>query len=136
MKTISEKVIVADLKNRQKNITVNDIKEIVADTGKQKNASAKARKINLVDEVKLCWDFIRDSISGCYPDYSLSSVLLIGAALTYLISPLDVIPDFVPLGGLLDDATAITIVIKLLYMELSKYKEWRKNSPKGALTGL
>tara|TARA_Y100001968_G_scaffold233665_1_gene216664 strand:- start:936 stop:1301 length:366 start_codon:yes stop_codon:yes gene_type:complete len=35
------------------------------------------------------------------------------AALTYLIMPLDVIPDFIPVAGFSDDLVALTAVISL-----------------------
>ena len=35
------------------------------------------------------------------------------AALTYLIMPLDLVPDFIPVGGFSDDLVALTAVISL-----------------------
>ena len=39
--------------------------------------------------------------------------LLIAGALGYLILPLDLIPDFIPVGGYADDAGALAAVIKM-----------------------
>lgn len=55
----------------------------------------------------------------------VGSVLIIG----YLASPVDLIPDGVPVLGLLDDAFIINIIIELCVdTELKKYRKWRKES--------
>jgi uncharacterized membrane protein YkvA (DUF1232 family) len=40
--------------------------------------------------------------------------LLIGALLAYLAMPIDVIPDFVPVAGQLDDAILVAVVLRSL----------------------
>lgn len=44
-------------------------------------------------------------------------------ALLYFISPVDVVPDTIPLAGLLDDAGVIAGVMSLLGSQLKPYKE-------------
>lgn len=56
----------------------------------------------------------------------VGSVLIIG----YLASPIDLIPDGVPVLGLIDDAFIINIIIELCVdTELKKYRKWRKERP-------
>lgn len=57
------------------------------------------------------WDKVSDIYNGFMSDEVPSSikVLLIGSLL-YLVLPVDVIPDFIPVGGLLDDAAVLTYV--------------------------
>jgi uncharacterized membrane protein YkvA (DUF1232 family) len=52
-------------------------------------------------------------------------MLLIVSALIYLVMPLDLIPDFVPLLGFTDDATVILFVLKQINSDLALYKEWK-----------
>jgi len=42
-------------------------------------------------------------------------------ALAYFISPIDVIPDYIPIIGLLDDAAVIAATVAYLSSELEKY---------------
>lgn len=44
-------------------------------------------------------------------------------ALLYFISPVDMVPDTIPLAGLLDDAGVVAGVISLLGSQLKPYKE-------------
>ena len=54
------------------------------------------------------------------------SLIIVG----YLASPIDLIPDGVPILGLLDDAFIINIIIELCVdNELKKYRAWRKTRP-------
>jgi uncharacterized membrane protein YkvA (DUF1232 family) len=48
--------------------------------------------------------------------------LTIAGALAYVVLPLDVIPDFIPGVGFLDDAFVLGWVIKNLAEELERYK--------------
>lgn len=71
--------------------------------------------------------FAKDAVSLYYfitdPAVSLA---LKGAgifALLYFISPVDVVPDTIPLAGLLDDAGVIAGVMSLLGSQLKPYKE-------------
>ncbi len=50
-----------------------------------------------------------------HPNTPLSSKMLLGLAIAYLLLPFDLIPDFIPLLGQLDD---LVIVPLLIYMAL------------------
>ena len=77
-------------------------------------------------DLVLLTDYVSDIIHGHYHNYNKSSIILALAGLIYVVSPLDVIPDFLPLG-FLDDITIITWAITNIAGELSKYSQW-KNS--------
>ena len=77
-------------------------------------------------DLVLLTDYVSDIIHGHYHNYNKSSIILALAGLIYVVSPLDVIPDFLPLG-FLDDITIITWAIARIAGELSKYSQW-KNS--------
>ena len=57
------------------------------------------------------------------------SLAIIVGALVYVISPIDLVPDVIPVLGLLDDAAIIAAAVKALHDEIKRYNEW-KNSEK------
>lgn len=69
---------------------------------------------------------VRDWMSGDYRDISKSTILIVVAALLYLVSPLDLVSDFIPLTGLVDDVTIIGFVFKQVSEDLEKYRIWKK----------
>ena len=54
------------------------------------------------------------------------------AALLYLVKGKDIIPDGVPLLGLVDDLAVVTAVIKLNEPEIEAYKSWKQAKDLGA----
>lgn len=64
---------------------------------------------------------------------SLKDKAIIVCALGYLISPLDVVPDAIPIAGLADDLTVLLYVLKKVWVDVpeevktkakEKLKEW------------
>lgn len=62
--------------------------------------------------------------AGDYRHIPVKSMLLITASILYFINPLDVLPDLVPIFGLVDDATLIGFVISSLRKDIDKFREW------------
>ena len=60
----------------------------------------------------------------CEAQWEVIADILAGAI--YLISPLDLVPDFVPNEGLLDDAAVISTVLYPLKEEIDSFREWEQ----------
>lgn len=76
------------------------------------------------DDLRLVGRYVSDIAHGRYRDYDTQALTLAVAAIAYAVSPLDLAPDFVPLG-LLDDATVFTWAIGQLGTELERFKVLR-----------
>lgn len=61
-----------------------------------------------------------------YRETPWRTILYATAALIYFVNPLDLIPDFIPMTGLLDDISIITFVISSIKTDLDKFKEWEE----------
>ncbi|MGE5628333.1 MAG: YkvA family protein [Solirubrobacterales bacterium] len=78
------------------------------------------------DKLQLLFSVTIDWIKGNYEKLPLGSMIAIFIAIIYFVSPIDIIPDFLP-AGLIDDAFIISLVTKQIASDLERYKTW-KNS--------
>jgi uncharacterized membrane protein YkvA (DUF1232 family) len=62
---------------------------------------------------------------GRYRHVSGKNIALAGLGLLYLVSPLDVLPDFLP-GGFFDDAAVIGFILKKIRSELVAFEIWEQ----------
>ena len=108
--------------------TEDDLENLKKD---RETAERKAMQLGeQVETFRLTWSLLQDYWSGEYRNIPWKLAASIGFAVTYLVSPLDIIPDFLPLLGFTDDAAVFALVISSFQSELDTYKEWKKNQPK------
>ncbi|MDE6483492.1 MAG: DUF1232 domain-containing protein [Rikenellaceae bacterium] len=79
------------------------------------------------DKLRLMVSYLNDVYRGYYTDYSIKHYVIVIAAIIYVVSPLDVVPDLLPVVGLTDDATIIGAVFISLKDELARYSKWRSS---------
>lgn len=77
------------------------------------------------------WDDLRTSIrlvrTWARRDYravSRSRIILVVAALLYLVSPIDAIVDAIPVLGLVDDAAVLAWALRQVRKELDVFRAW------------
>ena len=68
----------------------------------------------------LLWRMVRDSARGEFKA-PWRTIAAAAAALVYFINPLDLVPDFLPGVGLLDDATVVGLCLKMVRDDLKRY---------------
>lgn len=95
-----------------------------ATLGKVQNVSALA---NLLGDIGTVYDLIRDTVSGRYRGISKSTLALLAGGLAYLALPVDLVPDFIPVAGWLDDAAVLTWIFSQSAAEICKYKEYKSS---------
>ena len=81
--------------------------------------------VNLGGQVKLLVEMLSDWWRGSFAMPGTSIAAIVGA-LIYFLDPFDLVPDELPILGLLDDATVITGCIKLIQADLRRYAIWRR----------
>lgn len=79
------------------------------------------------EDMILLIDYITDVAKGNYTDYNVNRLLIVIAALLYVIDPIDMVPDFI-IGGFLDDVTVIGWAITKVAQELEDYKLHRPSN--------
>lgn len=63
---------------------------------------------------------------GEYRAISPKALISVVAGLMYFLSPIDAIPDFLPVFGMFDDIAVLAWLMKTLDDELSAFRVWRE----------
>ena len=82
---------------------------------------SKKGPTRLKKQTQLLYHYLSDVAMGRYKEYNVSSLLYLVAAVIYLITPIDFMPDFLP-TGLVDDSAIILWVLNVTGDELARYK--------------
>ncbi len=70
---------------------------------------------------------------GEYRAISSQALLAIVAALLYFVTPLDALPDWLPLVGFIDDLAVLAWVLRTWRDELAAFRAWREAQAPEAL---
>ncbi len=123
-----EKRVLGKMKTRAQKI-VNDhdeLKKLLQKTRKklenaQEDDSLMAK---LAEYVKLVMRMVTNYLNGSYNETPWQTILMLVAGLLYFIAPLDALPDFIPIAGIIDDATVLVWLGKCSRDDLARYKKW------------
>lgn len=125
MATINPEQAKKELTNRAKKIKEIDLKKILE---KRKSIEEKLRKNSTIgtyiDKVKMMFSLVRDYRNGTYTRVPWKTIAAVGGALLYVLTPFDLIPDFIPVVGLLDDAGVLAACLALVGDDLEAYEKW------------
>ena len=81
---------------------------------------------NLWSDFKTMLAMLIDVLFGHYRPVPLKAIFaMLGAAL-YFFSPIDLLPDFIPFFGYIDDAFVIVLAIDLVRDDLAAYRAWKE----------
>ncbi|MBF9142760.1 DUF1232 domain-containing protein [Microvirga sp. SRT04] len=81
------------------------------------------------DTLQTMFRLIKASISGEYTGVPGTTVAAAVAVLIYFLSPIDLIPDFIPVLGLLDDVALVAWFSTTLKHEMDRFHEWELTRP-------
>ena len=80
----------------------------------------------IIQSLTLLFPLVRDYLKGTYRDVSAKSIAIFIIALVYLISPIDLIPDWILGLGQIDDAAILGLALYYMEKDLVKYRQWRE----------
>ena len=92
------------------------------------NKKMDAAKLKaFADDVKLFFSMLKDFCTKKYTDVPIATIMSVAGTLLYVFLPVDVIPDFIPGIGFIDDAAMIALCLRMAKLDLEKYKTWKES---------
>lgn len=85
-------------------------------------------RTTFVHQIQILVRMIRAHFNGTYSAFSTSTILSLVFALVYFITPVDLIPDFIPVLGLTDDISLVYFIFKSLAEDILRFKTWEEAS--------
>tara|TARA_B100000579_G_C22609319_1_gene746494 strand:+ start:334 stop:726 length:393 start_codon:yes stop_codon:yes gene_type:complete len=101
---------------------IEDVLKKLKEISSDKKTSAK-----LNDSLRLFIRIINAYTSKQYTYVPWKTICLIVAGLIYFIYPVDLIPDFIPVSGLIDDVALIAWIYESIQDDIEKFLEWEKS---------
>lgn len=87
----------------------------------------KTNKFRQLFEVALTLvRLVRAYTSGDYREISTSTIVSGLAVLLYVLSPIDLVPDFIPVIGFLDDLSLVSWFMIKFQGEITRFREWEQ----------
>ncbi len=126
MKKFSEEDAEKAFSKRQQKFKEKDAEKIFE---KEENLFEKFLNISHLkthfEDFKDLFSLLKDFYKGNYKEVPWLVIASIGGSLLYVLSPIDLIPDFIPVFGYLDDAAVFAACLSFVREDLEKYRHWK-----------
>jgi len=80
---------------------------------------------------KIMIGMLKDIKNRVYPEIPWFTIATIVLALLYVLNPFDIIPDFIPGIGYIDDVSVLAVGTGWIESDLHKYLDWKIKEGKG-----
>lgn len=124
MKKSSKQIDEDYLNKNAKSIKEKDIDKVID------NETAIQQKLKFLNKLKnqvlILFQMLKDYKSKKYTETPWMSIAAIIFALLYVLNPLDLVPDFIPFIGYIDDASVIALTLKMMGGEVEAYQVWQQ----------
>ena len=130
--TITQELALDELKKgyktSEKIIKEDKLEEILERLEEKLKAVPKIGK--QLSHVPVFASLINSYIKKEYTKIPLGTLTAIVSALLYVISPIDLIADFIPALGYVDDAAVVLACFCLVETDIQEYLKWREENKK------
>ena len=91
-------------------------------SGKMANSSILKKYTELG---KVMFGMLKDYRKGIYTNVPWFTIAAIAFSFLYILNPFDLIPDFIPGIGYIDDFAVFTFGLRFIETDLHKYLDWK-----------
>ena len=110
-------------------ITKIDDDDVKLTMSNQEEISDKILNSNMLKKYselgKIMFGMLKDYRKGVYSKVPWFTIATIAFALLYILNPLDIIPDFIPGLGYIDDLAVLTFGLRFIESDIHNYLDWK-----------
>jgi uncharacterized membrane protein YkvA (DUF1232 family) len=124
MRELEEKFV----KQGAKKVKESDFQKVVNKSGQILNKFVGRSLGRFLHDARMLLALVRDYWTKKYRLVPYGVVAAIVFVLIYVANPFDMIPDFLPFIGEIDDAAVFGACLMLVERDLRKYQEWKEGT--------
>jgi uncharacterized membrane protein YkvA (DUF1232 family) len=99
---------------------------------KEENINKKISSSSTLEKytelAKVMFGMLKDYRKGIYTEVPWFTIASIAFGFLYVLNPLDIIPDFIPGLGYIDDLAVLTFGLRFIETDLHNYLDWKLES--------
>jgi len=104
----------------------DDAQKVMDNQEKIERIAANPTLHKYLNDVKLYFQMLGDIFTGKYKKVPFGTIAAIVGTLLYVLSPVDLIPDVIPVVGYLDDAAILAACLNFTRFDVEEYKKDKK----------
>ncbi|MEO9804263.1 MAG: YkvA family protein [Reichenbachiella sp.] len=78
------------------------------------------------EKVYVMMRMVKAQISGEYREFPWRTMAMLVGALIYFVTPMDLIPDIIPILGLTDDISIVYWIYRSVQEDIEKFENWER----------
>ena len=106
--------------------TEDDAQKVMENQEKIEKIASNDTLHKYLADIKLYFQMLGDIFTGKYKKVPVGTIAAIVGTLLYVLSPIDIIPDFIPVVGYLDDAAMLAVCLNFTRFDVEEYKKNKK----------
>lgn len=120
-----------ELHKKAKKVSDKDVEDIFE---RQEEIRDKLKDVpgkfgKMVNQVKLLLEMVADYWNKEYRELPWYTIAMAVSTLVYFVSPIDLLPDFIPVLGYADDAMVVGLAIRIAQEDLRAYCKFKQYDP-------
>ena len=108
------------------NVEEDDV-DVVVDN--QEEIAARLRSSNVLKKYtelgKILLGMLKDYRDGIYTNVPWYTIASVAFGFLYILNPFDIVPDFIPGIGYVDDFAVFTFALRFVESDLHNYLDWK-----------
>lgn len=105
----------------------NDLRTVQNNYDEILQKSSQGPLSEFFDDIQTLCEMVAAWAKKKYTKIPVKTIGMIILSLAYVFSPVDIIPDFIPVAGLLDDAAVVGLCIAAARSDINEFRLWKRH---------